>query len=108
MRVDEFVATSLQQIVEGVCRAQRAVESNGGQINPDRGPGLRQFQDVEFDLAVTVEEATKTGGELGVSMWAIKAGTGGASENRNQAVNRLRFKVPIDLPLHRETIGRKT
>ena len=104
MKVDEFVATSLEQIVEGVRRAQQAVDPMGGQVNPHYTSGMRDH--IEFDLAVTVEESTKTAGELGVSVWAVKAGTGGASENRNASVSRLRFKVPVAYPIHHDTIAR--
>ncbi len=105
MKVDEFVATSLEQIIEGVRKAQHAVDPMGGQVNPHYTGGMREY--IEFDVAVTVEESTKTGGELGVSIWAVKAGTSGASENRNASVSRLRFRVPVAFPIHHDTLARK-
>jgi len=102
--IDDFVATSLAQIIEGVRRAQLAADAHGGRVNPNR-THFTTFESVEFDLAVTVQESTKTGGEMGVSIWAVKAETGGSSQSQSTLAQRLRFKVPIALPIHETTLA---
>ena len=115
MQLDEFLALTLEQIVRGVTTAQRAVDASGAKINPQvdmADAGRLDFststvlQDVEFDLAVSVEKSAKTDADLGVSVWAIKAGAGGASETRDTAANRIRFRVPIVLPRHDLTVAK--
>ena len=78
MELKDFVAETLQQIVEGVKNAKSAVELNGAAINPDllgdykehakhgllySGTG-KVAQIVEFNVALSVKEGTGTKGGI--------------------------------------------
>ena len=110
MELDEFVRTTLVQILKGVRDAQ---EENGG---PDRkrgiivpyareggkhavtvGGDLVTF--VQFDVAVTTEAADNVQGGGKISVWNIaRVGAEGSVSSRDTMANRIKFDVPIMLP----------
>jgi len=110
MQVNDFVATTLEQIVDGVRRAQAAVDKHGARINPPvraaptgrLGHNATLLQDVEFDIAVTVGESSQSGAGLRVGVPWIGGGVEGGSNREQSAVSRIRFVVPIALPRHPE------
>ena len=61
------------------------------------GSGVTLIQPVEFDVAVTVSEASKTGGGIGVAVGLLNLGSAGQSTNEASSVSRIRFKVPLGL-----------
>lgn len=112
MDVSEFVATSLQQVVEGVATAKEAIEVAGGAVNPsfarikheemnawivEDGRWV-QVQDVSFDIAVTTTSEEGTEGGLRIAAALISAGASTGSATAETAVSRLRFTVPLALP----------
>lgn len=109
MRIDEFVSQTLSQIVRGVVDAQGAVDDDGAEINPsvpsgkaghfDTGTGTH-IQDVEFDIAVTVSESEKSGAGLRVGVPWIGGDVAGGSDRQSSTVNRIKFTVPVRLPVH--------
>ena len=114
MNVEEFVASTLEQIVRGVCRAQEAVHAFHGRVSPPvtSGPAGRLDQDtgtvvedVQFDIAVTVSEAEKTKAGLMVAMGVVGGGTAAGSESQQAAVSRIKFSVPVALPAHTTTVN---
>lgn len=52
---------------------------------------------VSFDVAVTATDGTGTKGGIGIVIGAVALGSQGQSENRNEAVSRVQFKVPFAL-----------
>lgn len=54
---------------------------------------------VSFDIAVTAEEGTATNAKIGVLSGVFSLGANGASENKNAAVSRIQFTVPILFPV---------
>ena len=114
MELKQFISQALTAIVEGVAEAQNSTKEHGAFINPG---GLtrttRAISDdaiwdnttnnfarlVSFDVAVTVEEGTKTSGKIGVAVGLLNLGTGGASENKQLAVSRIQFAIPVLLPV---------
>jgi hypothetical protein len=104
--LEDFVATSLEQIVKGVKRAQDAVLETGAKINSkvnkltelrDHQTGI-SMQYVEFDLAVTASDSTKTGGGLKAGVAVLSANFGGGSDSQHSSVTRIKFTVPLVLP----------
>ena len=103
MDLKDFVAASLQQILEGVKQAQA---SDGGEnINAElshSGPGgnlidcgtFGLFTRVDFDVAVSAETSGKGGGNLKV----FGVGLEGGAEHKSGAANRVVFSVPLRLP----------
>lgn len=113
MDIKEFVAATLTQIVEGAAASADAISRVGGAVNP---PTLNTFKSdgtcigdthtgalvfaVDFDIAVTVTATTETnaGARLQVAS-LLNLGAGGKSGDANQSTSRVKFRVPIALPL---------
>ena len=114
MELKQFISQALTSIVEGVVEAQKQTGDQGAFVNP--GGLMRTTKSisdnaiwdnrtnnfarlVDFDIAVTVEEGTKTNAKIGVVAGLLNLGAGGASENKELAVSRIRFEVPVLLPI---------
>lgn len=113
MELTEFISQSLMSIVEGVAAAQLKATNAGAHVNPTmltrtvKNIGENAIWDntnnnlarlVRFDVAVTVEEGTTTAGKIGVLAGIISLGSSGKSEDKNVAVSRIQFEVPVLLP----------
>ena len=116
MNLKEFVAESLVEIVSGISDAQARLAGSDAQVSPkvknlftqsqtggtnmalgwDGRGGVIQV--VEFDVAVTATEGTETKGGIGVVAGIFALGSQGKSEETNQSISRIRFKVPISFP----------
>lgn len=115
MQLKEFVAQTLIQISEGVAEAQQKTAESVGIVNPkiknlfvrsqsggtNLALGWTHAGDlismVSFDVAVTATDGTGTKGGIGIVIGAVAIGSQGSSENRNEAVSRVQFKVPFAL-----------
>lgn len=112
MELREFVAESLRQIIDGVAAAQTYAAEQGATVNPsdiwfrvdqgvvkiqDRATGAL-VQEVNFDVAVTATDGTKTKGGIGVFAGAVGLGSQGQSEASNQSISRIKFSIPLSLP----------
>jgi hypothetical protein len=93
MDLQTFVRDSLVQIINGVREAQAKEGELGDRINPKQGGW--KIQDVEFDVALTVEK--KTGGGLKV-VAGVFGGEGGHHREQSE-VSRVKFVVPLVLPI---------
>ena len=114
MELKEFIRETLAQIAAGVEGAQTEVRDAGGFVNPAHRAG-KQEQDkshfgslttgqniflVDFDVTVTVIEATETEGKAKLSVAGfLNLGTGGQSNASSTATNRISFKVPLAMPV---------
>lgn len=115
MELGEFVQQSLTQIVSGVKASQDDVRSQGGYINPaifassPGNVGITHFGSVgngqnvllvDFDVAVTVTDTIEggVGGKLSVAAF-FKVEAGGKGSTASEATSRIRFKVPLALPV---------
>jgi hypothetical protein len=113
MELKQFIVETLSSIVEAVNEAQQHAAKHGALVNP--GGLMRSTQNVSndaiwdndtnnyarmvsFDIAVTVEEGSRTGAKVGVAAGILNLGAGGASENKQLAVSRLQFAIPVLLP----------
>lgn len=113
MELQEFVSRTLISVVEGVIAAQAKYDHTGDEriINPPvrAGSDAREVhvrgglapQSVEFDVAVTASESTETKGGIGIHVGAFGLGSQGKSDAANTSVSRIRFTVPIMLPLQK-------
>ena len=115
MQLKDFVAQTLIQISEGVAEAQDKTSNGVGIVNPkikrvfvnsqsggtNLALGWTESGDlvnmVSFDVAVTATDGTGTKGGIGIVIGAVALGSQGQSENRNEAVSRVQFKVPFAL-----------
>lgn len=114
LELKDFIRETLAQIAAGVEAAQTEVRDAGGFVNPAHRV-WKQDQDkshfgslvsgqniflVDFDVTVTVVEATETDGKAKLNVAGLLSlGTGGQSNASSSATNRISFKVPIAMPV---------
>ena len=118
MKLEEFIATTLTQIINGVQKAQLdtkdatveqgetalvnpkfvygADDAPKGKHYPMVGGGIVQM--VDFDVAVTTQESADVKAGLGVFVAGFSFGTKGGVSSQDSAISRIKFQVPIALP----------
>jgi hypothetical protein len=112
MELEEFIQTSLLQIMKGVKSAQQtwgAETSGGGVISPAWGGPedfAKRVQEVKFDIAVTATNRTEGGGGGGIRVLAIDLSGKASRESENSTVSRISFSIPI-LPATTTILGRE-
>ena len=112
MDLENFVASSLAQIARAIKQAQEDAASTGAWINP-AGAGLpgrdsipveieagifAWVHNVEFDVALTVNDTQEANAGAKVQIFAASLGGGGAVKYENNAVSRVKFSVPVVWP----------
>ena len=111
MNLQEFIATTLRQIIDGVIEAQAYGKPKGAYVNKCNlsmldNSGKVQGTDyrcevehaIDFDVAVTVSESSEKGAKAGIKLAVFSANAGGAGLSANETVSRIRFKVAMVLP----------
>lgn len=118
MELETFVAETLKQIIDGVVKAQAHAKNKRAVINPASrmasGGGIGKSprktwetddparrQDIEFDVAVTAGEGTEKKGGLGIVVGPLALGGRGQATANTQSVSRVKFTVPILLPVQK-------
>jgi hypothetical protein len=110
VQLKDFVRDSLVQIVEGVKEAGQVARKHGATINPadvqhrrdmfvTKDIVERLIQRVEFDVAVVAQEGSAMEGKAGVLAAVVGAGFAAKTEEQAQNVSRIKFAVPLVLPL---------
>lgn len=115
MNLEEFVAESLTQIVNGIVKAQAGVSDTPALINPHmrstsgehtigeaEGRGGQPVSYVAFDVAVTTTKATGTKSGIGILVGSIGLGSQGKTDKSKGSESRIQFKIPVLLPSHRK------
>jgi hypothetical protein len=112
MNLEDFVTETLMQIINGVREAQEFAQTKNACINPvsarmtssqqvqhyDINTGV-PLQNIEFDVGITVTEtSTKQDGAL-TTIGSVTVSPQNPSESQNSSISRIRFSVPILLPL---------
>lgn len=103
MDIKDFVKSALLGIVEGV---QEAIEEHGdrpGVIGAQTTLPEVDVQSVDFDIAVTASEKTEGSAGASITVIAAKLGADGKLASENISASRIKFKVPVLMPL--DTIG---
>jgi hypothetical protein len=117
MQLQEFVTTSIVQIVKGIENAvdqlkdSTAIVSPGTVVAahkdwqascsyyaPNAKHSTRVIHSVEFDVAVYASEGKETKGGIGIMVGTIGLGSQGKSDVSSSSQSRLKFTVPIVLP----------
>jgi len=114
IKLEDFVADGLSQIVKGVKRAQEEVKGTGAVISPQmrtttdsssvgqaEGLGGQPCYKVQFDVAITVNEETGTSGGIGVAAGIFALGSKGQSSDAFANTSRIQFSIPVVLPLQK-------
>ena len=111
MDLQEFIATTLRQIIDGVMEAQAYGKPKGAYVNkcnlstlenPGKVYSTNFRHEVEhaidFDVAVTVAKSSEKGAKAGIKLAVFSANAGGTGSSVNTTVSRIRFKVGVVLP----------
>jgi len=111
MKLKDFVAETLREIIDGVVEAQEHYKTKGGSVNSGNitfrtDQGLQMWdkktgqpvQMVDFDVAVTTVEGSSTKGGIGVFVGPVGLGSQGKSDASSTSESKIRFQVPVLLP----------
>lgn len=106
MDLKQFVAETLNQIIEGVAEAQKLSKDSGAAINPARYAGQAvethstgvAITSIEFNVALSVSEGTGTKGGIAVVAGIFALGSQGESKESKASTTHVRFMVPIAFP----------
>ena len=111
MELQDFVSSSLIQIFAGIEKAQADTEGKGHICPVIRKDSLKEANTIpalsteghaieffEFDVAVTVDKSTESGGKLAISIGSIQIGGLGKKQAGQEALSRIKFRVPVVLP----------
>lgn len=117
MELQDFIKNTIVQIARGIESAAVELKNSKALVNPRNvnTAGVKaeyiygyldtkkQFwkvvQKIDFDVAVTAEKTKESKGGMGISVGSINVGTQGRSENVGSTVSRIRFSVPMVLPM---------
>lgn len=116
MDIEEFVETTLTQLIRGVKKPREVLQDDGKNIAPITQLSRRTaphelyvsqsehlIYPVDFDIAVTAEGSSEAGGKVGLKIAGIAGIEGGGnSVNRDSVVSHVKFRVPICYPFPRE------
>jgi hypothetical protein len=113
MKLQEFVSRTLVEIIDGVISAQNQTSSRNAIVNPNLrlvdGQTIvwRTYSNhdaifVDFDIAVTVQEGTETKEGVGVAAALFVLGSQGKSDASHGVVSRIKFQIPIVLPVGKD------
>jgi hypothetical protein len=111
MDLQEFIKTALVDIVAGVAGASEAALAHGANVgsmklygwtkenkivtNEDDSP----VATVEFDIALAEGSSKDTKGGIGVYLGTVGLGSQGASHGEASTHSRIKFSVPLVLPM---------
>ncbi len=113
MELKHFISETLSNLIEGVVEAQAKVQSSGGRVSPyvskpsDSKTIYGRTNDklpvifVDFDISIEANEGKGTKGGIGVVTGMFTLGSQGESKENRQSSNRIKFSVPVALPLQR-------
>jgi len=111
MQLKDFISETLSQLIDGVVEAQAKVQASGGRVSPHvRTPNdpkslYGRTNDqlpvifVDFDISVEAQETKGTKGGIGVVTGMFNLGSGGESRENRQSMNKIKFSIPVALPL---------
>lgn len=96
MKLNDFIRTTLLEIIEGVKEAQEAAGSLGAKVNPYRGSATA-IQPVEFNVELSTAITDIAQGTGAVYVGDVGVGPEGSNTER-RSVGQLKFVVPLELP----------
>ncbi len=95
MELQEFIATTLKNIADGVQQAAKNLghENSEAAINPRTSDSKFGYnaQTVDFDIAVTTTESKGGSAKAGIKV----LGAEGQAKKEDSTVSRIRFSVPM-------------
>jgi hypothetical protein len=112
----DFIRESLVQIANGISEANIQLVGTSAVVNPSNVQAYSAeakaygrineafsakealVELVEFDVAVTTESGTQTGGGIKISVASIGVGAEGKSTGSQSRESRIKFKIPMIYP----------
>jgi len=113
MKLDKYVEETIKQIITGISAAKEFGDQNGAKVNPASATFNHQnatnifcsntgvpIQKIDFDIVVSVSEGNSStdSPEITVGSSTISGNTQ-TSETTNSSTNRIKFSIPVLLPL---------
>ena len=115
LSLENFVYQTIIEITKGIENATTELKERGTLINPATHPSgtiilgrkgenvYRNVQKIEFDLTVSITSENSKGAGMKISVLNSIIGNGNVGNNvTNIATNRLKFIIPISLPVNEE------
>jgi len=104
MELDEFIKTTLIQVVKGVTEAQKDVQQFNAAVNPSESESSYGSSEnypylIDFDIAVTVEDSGSSTGGAAIQVLGMSAGGKADTANSISQNHRIKFEVPVQLPI---------
>lgn len=111
MNLQEFIKTALIDIVAGVAQASEAANAHGANVGSMKLYGWTKenkvvtdenehpVATVEFDIALAEANSKDTKGGIGVYLGGVGLGSQGASHGEASTHSRIKFSVPVVLPI---------
>jgi hypothetical protein len=111
MELEEFVKSTLVEVVRGVTSAQEEMRGSGARVNPHmraiskehsigqpEGFGGQHVDYMNFDIAVTVQSEQEAKGGGGIKVMGLGVGVDASTGSSTSNVSRISFKVPLMFP----------
>lgn len=115
LSLENFVYQTIIEITKGIENATTELKESGTLINPATHPSgtiilgregenvYRNVQKIEFDLTVSMTSEESKGAGMKINVLNSIRGNGNVGNNvTNIATNRLKFIIPISLPVDTE------
>lgn len=103
MELQDFIDETLKQIIRGVKSAQESAIELGAKVNP-RGGSIVEMHNIHFDVVVSTNEETETKRSIGVFVGSAGSlGSQGQSDVTSSSMSRIKFSIPVKLPVQRKT-----
>ena len=115
MKLGDFIAQTISEIVNGVSQAQEYSKDKGALINPrhigwnesrksyfvndisgvDEYPLVTQ---IDFDILLTIGDDDKAQGGVGIFAASLGLGVKSEAQEYSETVNRIKFQILAKLP----------
>lgn len=110
IKLENFISETIQGLVNGVENARPKIKEKGANIVVDlvsgdipsnqlRDRGGYLVENIEFDVALTVEKGKATEGAVGVVAGIFAVGTKGKATSQNLSLHRIKFTIPIQFKI---------
>ena|SRR6185312_3648320 len=105
MDLKDFISETLSQLAEGAAQAAERCRAVGATAGPKTAPfmskagvALQQVVDVEFTVALSVNEGAATRGGIGVVAGIFAVGSQGQSNESKASTTHVKFTLQMTLP----------
>lgn len=116
MKLGDFIAQTISEIINGVLQAQELAKKKGAIVNPqhlqwdDEMKGYKTYIDdddvdeqplvtqIDFDILLTIGDDDKAQGGIGVFAASLGLGVKGEVNEYSESINRIKFQILTKLP----------